>query len=299
MQLRFTSLVLATALACSTCIKLPDDKYVVQSEDIDTNRVELIITTRPYATIQDPGPIFLKNRKGEFAVADFNFSHPDTTTESIDRNIARLYHFPTVRSTMITEGGAWQANGEGTLLLVEAVELGRNKTMTKEQIGEEYKRVLGVTKIIWLKQGPKEEEWGQLENGIYAIGTGGHIDEFCRFADARTIVLAEVLPADTIDNAIAIETYRRMDENAAILARATDQDGAPFKILRAPMALQITRTIAAADLSKDEQYYLQQSTADSAEFYLTTGYLNFVIANEAVVTSKYWAYWDGQEIQGA
>ena len=45
--------------------------------------------------------------------------------------------------------------------------------MTKTQIEEEYKRVLGITKIIWLKNGLKEEEWGKLENGIYGIGTGG------------------------------------------------------------------------------------------------------------------------------
>ena len=189
---------------------------------------------------------------------------------------------------MITEGGAWQTNGKGTLILVEAVELDRNPSMTKPQIEAEYKRVLGVTTIIWLKQGAKEEEWGQLENGIYAIGTGGHIDEFCRFVDEHTILLAEVYPEDTIDNPIAMETYRRMEENATILANSTDHDNIPFTILRAPMALPITKKIATAPLSRDEKYYLQQTKADSAEFYLTTGYFNFVIANKTVVTSKYW-----------
>jgi agmatine deiminase len=256
--------------------------------NIDTARVEFMPGDKAYASIQDPGPVFLKNKRGEFAIADFRFSHPDTTTESIDRNIAKALHLPTVPSPMISEGGAWQTNGKGTLLLVEAVELDRNATMTKNQIEDEYKRVLGVTKIIWLKKGAKEEEWGLMDNGIYAIGTAGHIDEFCRFADARTILLAEVYPEDTLQNALAAETFRRMEENKRILAGATDQDGKPFTILRAPTALLMSKKIATDGLSASEMFYLQNTKQDSAAFYLTTGYFNFIIANHVVVTSRYW-----------
>lgn len=159
---------------------------------IDTSRVKLFFSEQIYAAIQDPGPIFLRNTKGQFALSDFKFIHPDKRTESIDKNVASQLNLPTISSIMISEGGAWQANGKGTILLVESVELDRNKSMTKEQIQEEYKRVLGVQKVIWLKSGLKEEEWGKLENGKYGIGTGGHIDEFCRFADEHTILLAEV-----------------------------------------------------------------------------------------------------------
>lgn len=91
-------------------------------------------------------------------MADFKFIHPDKRTELIDRNVAAQLGIPIISSNMISEGGAWQTNGEGMMLLVESVELDRNKSMTKSQIENEYKRVLGVTKVIWLKKGLKEEE---------------------------------------------------------------------------------------------------------------------------------------------
>ena len=41
-------------------------------------------------------------------------------------------------------------------------------------------------------------------------------------------------------------------------------------------------------LSKDEQSWFDQVTTDSVEFYLATGYMNFIIANQAVVAGKCW-----------
>lgn len=265
--------------------------------EIDTSRVTLFYNEKGYGAIQDPGPIFLRNDKGELAVADFNFIHPDKRAEAIDRNVAVHFHLPTISSTMVSEGGAWQTNGKGTMLTVESVELDRNPNMTKIQIEEEYKRVLGVTKIVWLKNGPKEEEWGKLENGVCGIGTGGHIDEFCRFADANTILLAEVSPHESEENEIAKETHRRMEESYEILKQVTDQDGNPFKIIRVPTAAQQTKRISFKDLNQEEMSWFDNVTQDTVEFYLTTGYFNFVIANGAVVTSKYWKEGASEEVR--
>jgi len=256
--------------------------------NIDTSRVVLFFNEQSYGAIQDPGPIFLKNKKGNFAIADFKFNHPDERTESIDKNVASQLRLPTISSPMISEGGAWQTNGKGTLILVEAVELDRNKSMTKEQIEGEYKRVLGVKKVIWLKSGPKEEEWGKLENGKYGIGTGGHIDEFCRFVNENTILLAEVNEENIGQDEIIKETHCRMEENYNILKKETDQDGKPFKIIRIPTAPLMTKRIDFKSLSTIEKFWFENVTQDSVEFYFATSYLNLVIANGVVVTSKYW-----------
>jgi len=256
--------------------------------NIDTSRVTLFYNEKGYGAIQDPGPIFLSNGKGEFAIADFKFIHPDKSSEAIDRNVAAKLNLPTISSNMISEGGAWQTNGKGTLLLVEAVELDRNKTMSKTQIEDEYKRVLGVTKIIWLKKGMKEEEWGKLNNGKYGIGTGGHIDEFCRFVNPTTVLLAEVNPADTAGNEISKESYHRMEENYQILKQSSTQDGKPFEIIRLPAGPLMTKKLFFRNLNKDEQSWFDNVTTDSVEFYLATGYMNFVIANKKVVTAKFW-----------
>jgi agmatine deiminase len=258
------------------------------SSGIDTSRVELFYTDRGFEAMQDPGPIFLKNENADFALTNFRFKHFDKKVESIDKNIAERMGIPTIDSEMISEGGAWQTNGKGTMLLVESVELDRNPKMTKEEIENEYKRVLGVKKIIWLKKGLKEEEWTKFDNGLYGIGTGGHIDEFCRFADERTILLAEVITNERDMDEISSESYRRMEENFEILKRATDQDGKPFNIVRVPTATTMTKKVFYNGLGKEEKSWFDNVTKDTVEFYLTTGYLNLIIANEVVVTSKYW-----------
>lgn len=255
---------------------------------IDTLKVQLFYNEQYYGAIQDPGPIFLRNENGDLALTDFMFEHPDKRTESIDRNIALKLNLPIISSDMISEGGAWQTNGKGTLLLVESVELDRNKQMTKEQIESEYKRVLGVKKVVWLKSGLKEEEWGKLENGIYGIGTGGHIDEFCRFADENTILLAEVDTNEIGENEILKESYLRMEENFKILKAETDHDGNPFNIIRVPAAELMTKKLPYSGLSEVEKYWFEDVAEDSVEFYLAASYLNFVIANGVVVTAKYW-----------
>ncbi|MGI8601142.1 MAG: agmatine deiminase family protein [Chitinophagaceae bacterium] len=256
--------------------------------NIDTSRVTLFYDDIGYGAIQDPGPIFLRNGKGELAIADFKFIHPDTRSEAIDRNVAAKLNVPTISSNMVSEGGAWQTNGKGTMLLVESVELDRNKNMTKSKIEEEYKRVLGVTKIIWLKKGLKEEEWGKFENGLYGIGTGGHIDEFCRFVNDHTVLLTQVNAKDTVGNEVSKESYSRMEENYQILKQSTTQNGTPFEIIRLPAGPLMTKKINYKILSKAEQSWFDNVSTDSVEFYLATGYMNFVIANKVVVTAKFW-----------
>lgn len=255
---------------------------------IDTSRITLFYNDRPYGAIQDPGPIFLKNNNGEFEIADFRYSHPDTSVEAMDRKIAARLNLPIISSQMFSEGGAWQTNGKGTMLLVESVELDRNPKMSKIQIEDEYKRMLGIKKVIWLKKGLKEEEWGKLENGIYGIGTGGHIDEFCRFVNEHTILLAEVSKAEASKDQISMESYERMEENFKILKNESDQDGNPFRIVRIPVAEMMTRKAEYKTLSNVEKSWFNDVTKDSVEFYLANSYLNFVIANGVVVTQKYW-----------
>ncbi len=261
---------------------------VLLKSSIDTSRVELFYNEIPIGAIQDPGPVFLRNGKGEMAVVDFQYQQGFPLSGNLDKNVGKQMNLRIIPSTLVSEGGAWQTNGEGTMLLVESVELDRNKTLTKKQIENEYKRVLGVEKIIWLKKGCIEEEWRKLENGIYGIGTGGHIDEFCRFTDPSTVLLAKVSEADTIENEIAKESYHRMEENYEILKQSTTHDGKPIKIIRLPVGPLIVEKVEYKSLSKDEQSWFENVTTDTIEYYLASGYMNFVIANKKVVSAKFW-----------
>jgi len=260
---------------------------VLLNSSVDTSRVELFYNESPIGAIQDPGPVFVRNGKGEMAVVDFQYQQGHPLTANLDKNVGQQMNLPIIPSTLFSEGGAWQTNGEGTMLLVESIELDRNKTLTKEQIENEYKRVLGVEKIIWLKSGCKEEEWQKLENGIYGIGTGGHIDEFCRFVNPSTVLLAKVNEADTIANEIAKESYRRMEENYEILKQSTTRNGRPIEIIRLPVGPLITDKVHFNSLSMDEQSWFENVMTDTIEYYLASGYMNFVIANKIVVRQSF------------
>lgn len=258
-------------------------------EGIDLSRVELIYHPQPVGAIQDPGPFFLRSSSGALAIADYGIDLPFPEIEALDRDIAARLGLPTVRSNVVSEGGGRQVNGRGTLLLVESVELPRNPTMSRDEIEREHRRVHGATNVIWLKQGPAEEVFGRVGDNRWGIGTGGHVDVFARFADERTILLAQVDDEQRDASPIARETHRRMEENFRILSAARDESGRPFRILRVPVPDLMTAVISYDSLSPIERSWFEGAKpGEDIEFYLPGGYLNFIIANGVVVTARYW-----------
>ena len=143
--------------------------------------------------------------------------------------------------------------------------------------------------MIWLGKGPADEEWGRLKDGRWGIGTGGHVDVFARFADASTILLAQVSEAQRRRYPIMAETYRRMEKNFKILQAARDQDGRPFRILRISMPDPMTASVDYDSISPYERLFFNGAEpGERITYYLPAGYLNFIIANGVVVTARLW-----------
>lgn len=256
---------------------------------IDLSRVELFYHPQSYGAVQDPGPFFLRTEKGGMALADFGFDHPDARTEAMDRMIAEKLGLPTIPSKLVSEGGGRQSNGRGTLLLVKSVELARNPTLSLAKIEAEHRRVHGSSNVIWLEKGAADEEWGRLGDGRWSIGTGGHVDTIARFADASTILLAEVSEEQRKTFPIMAETYRRMEKNNSILRAARDQNGKPFRIVRVPMPDPMIASADFDSLSPSEKTWFSGATSgERIEYYLPAGYLNFIIANGVVVNARLW-----------
>lgn len=217
---------------------------------------------------RDVGPIFVKDSQNRLNVVDFGFNNysrggnPDyiNIESQVDKLTAKQLGLPIIKSSLISEGGAIESNGKGTMMVPEQVALTRNPKLTKQQIEDEYKRVLGVKKVIWLKKGLAEDD------NI----TSGHINEFARFSDPNTILLAQVLPGDRYTSQNSQETYLRMEENYSILQNSTDQDGKPFRIIRIPMPPT-----------------LYGKTEDTGKT-LMRSYLNYASTNGAVLLQTYW-----------
>ena len=274
---------------------------------IPEGKVRYHIVPHTDVWVRDMGPIFLSNRQGGLQIADFGFSEwsysaptdPDAMEdERVDRLVARELELPIVRSSLISEGGDRESNGRGTLLVTEAVELQRNPGMSKEQITDELKRVCNVRNVIWLKQGLADDDLtykGPLPNGkLPVMTTGGHIDEYARFADPRTILLAEVSQEERAENQVDAITYDRMETNYDILSHAVDQDGQPFTIVRVPIAEPIEVTVTEkdpiyqklAELEYENGYTFKKG--EPVTIVIAASYMNFLVANDVVLVPEYW-----------
>lgn len=285
-------------------------KTMIPASALESGQVEVIEIPSEEFWVRDMGPVFVENNRGEQMIADFNFDswgYGDTldayakTEELYDERIAEKIGLPVISSSMISEGGDREVNGEGVLMVVEAVEQGRNPGMTKAEMAAEFQRLLGVNQVIWLKQGVYEDDHTflgpkELENGEKAytvVTTNGHIDEFARFVNDSTILLAKVDSAD-LEDPIARENHRRMEENFAILQKAKDQNGNPFKIVRMPLPKTIVGTMKPGDSVYDYISTLEYEdgstfpVGEPVKVLAAASYLNFLITNGAVLAQKYW-----------
>lgn len=259
---------------------------------------------------RDMGPIFVETNQNTMAIADFNFNSwgyadtldADTKTEEMyDERAADLLKLPVISSPMISEGGSREVNGKGTLMTTESVEKGRNPSMSKQQMEAEYKRLLGIKKVIWLKQGLTEDDHTFLgpiktvdgTKAYTVVTTNGHVDEFARFVNDSTILLAKVDSAD-FNNPIAFENHRRLEENYQILSAATNQDGKPFTIIRMQLPHTLFSTMSPGDYVYDYIKTLDYKngnafpTGDTVKVIAALSYLNFIIANSVIIGQSCW-----------
>jgi len=119
---------------------------------------------------------------------------------------------------IVLEGGSIEVNGRGTVLTTEQCLLhpNRNPSLSREEIEAYLQEFLGVSRVVWLKE------------GIAGDDTDGHIDDIARFSDPSTILCAvEEDPKD--------ENHDVLQENLRILREARDQDGRPFTVIPLPM----------------------------------------------------------------
>jgi agmatine deiminase len=238
-------------------------RYLLQ-QNVDTINIKFYVMKGDRYWIRDHGAAFLVNNKGELGAADFSwnlFGYPQflkekysgnqdsvskylnlnlpsiIKTSKVDSLMAKSENAKIFKTDVVHEGGNIEVNGKGTLIVCESAVIHRNPDLTKEYIETEFKRVLGVSKVIWIKQGLAEDPNGFFRRitGNYVGGGVQHSDEFVRFSDANTILLAWVDEAEKDLNPINKMNYQRLSESFQILKEATDQDGKPFNIVKVPL----------------------------------------------------------------
>jgi agmatine deiminase len=186
-------------------------------------RVELFDHPHDDVWCRDHGPIFVKHKTtGEVAVTDWEFNAwggkfpPWDQDNAIPGHIAASLGMRSFKGGMILEGGAIDINGAGQLLTTEAVLLNpnRNPGLGREEIEHRLRDGLGVSEILWLKQ------------GIEGDDTDGHIDDLARFTDPQTL-LACVDPGGA--------NQQILGENLSRLRSFLGPNGRPFDVIEIPL----------------------------------------------------------------
>ena len=202
---------------------------------VNLRKVHFVACPTDRGWTRDTGPIFVqpagRKRSLATAIVHFHFNgwakynnwRQDTRVPEIAARVLRKRLIPAESQgrPFTIEGGGIEVNGRGTLLSTEQCYLHpriqvRNPGWGRAEIEAALKQYLGATNIFWLAKGPQGDD------------THGHIDDICRFVNARTLVLArETRPRDV--------NYRPLAENWDRIGDLRLEDGSRPEVVALPM----------------------------------------------------------------
>ncbi|HEX6722363.1 MAG TPA: agmatine deiminase family protein [Burkholderiaceae bacterium] len=226
----------------------------------------------------------------------------DRERDVLSRTIAVFAGARVIDTDLHLEGGGVEVNGRGTMIANEALLRSRNPGWSRADLQRALLQLPGVRKVLWLPEGPAEDPHlrATITAAYVGWGTGGHTDQFVRFADANTVLLAWVGEAQAAAHPVARLTRERMKRNFEILSRATDADGRPLRIVKVPMPRMLERPVvlsAQADTTFSDQWSPhdfpadeQRDDGDIVTQVAPASYLNYVAANGVVLVPDYSAH---------
>lgn len=273
----------------------------LHEEGIDTSNIELVFQSPTDVWYRDPGPIFGVENNETLKVIDFRYTGyanvpPDSVDdwalghERIDRDIAERLRLDTVYSAIAIEGGAFETDGRGTLIQVENITLKRNPHLSKAEIEADYKTCCGIEKVIWLPAGVADDphNFERIVDNYLGYGTGGHTDEFVRFANDTTILLAWVDEDEKDAHPINQLNYEILSKNYEILSNATNASGQPYTIVKVPHPDPKTEELVVNEKwSAKSLEYFDLAIGDTVFFASASSYLNYLITNEVAIIPQY------------
>ena len=211
--------------------------------------------------LRDSGPIFLINKKiRKKIMLNFKFTAWSKyknfrNDNKINYQISKYLNIKSILpkkinskkfEKVVMEGGAFDTNGSGSILLTKECLLSskqeRNKGFKKSDYESLFSKYLNTKNFIWLNK------------GIVGDDTHGHIDDIARFVSKTTIMIAD-------ENNKLDKNYKTLKENIRILRKSYDENGKKFKIIKIPMPSPI---------------FIQKTRVPAS-------YLNFFISNKTVL----------------
>lgn len=205
--------------------------------------------------IRDYGPTFVKKQDGSKAWIKWIFNawggkYKDLMLDNqVFIRHRNLVEHPVFDAGFILEGGSIEVNGQGVVITTEQCLLNKNRNahLSQEQIEQNLKDYLGISEVVWLKE------------GIEGDDTDGHIDDIVRFVNENTIVSA--YENDASDN-----NYAPLKDNWETLEQYSREHGKNWNLVKLPMPGKVGEREGGR---------------------LPASYANFYIANNVVLLPVY------------
>jgi agmatine deiminase len=220
------------------------------------SQVEVIPLAVDDLWARDTVPVFVEEA-GKVVGVDFNFNGWGNKQEHandgrVGRTLLPMYGIPRTKAPLVAEGGSFETDGEGTLLITESsiVNSNRNRGKNRDQITAELKQTLGVDKVVWLA-GVRGEDI-----------TDAHVDSLVRFTAPGVVLLDRAFPGMPADS-----WSRAADQANSVLTKATDARGRRFEVIDLP------------------QPDLDRITGSGDDF--VSSYANFYVANDSVFMPRF------------
>ncbi|MCK2239038.1 MULTISPECIES: agmatine deiminase family protein [unclassified Crossiella] len=205
---------------------------------------------------RDTVPVFVEEG-GKVSGVDFHFNgwgkkQQHDRDGKVAAAVLAKYGIPGVATPLVGEGGSFETDGQGTLMVTESsmVNDNRNPGMSRDQIEAELKKALGVRKVIWFA-GVRGEDI-----------TDAHVDSLVRFAASGAVLLDQAAPGTPPDS-----WSRSAAQAKTVLKDATDANGKKLEVVE-----------------------LVQPDPDQVAGYRDTSvisYVNFYVANKALIVPRF------------
>lgn len=204
-----------------------DAVAILTKSHIDLKNVEFLICPSDRSWIRDSGPFFVFDEKGNLNLVDFGFNawakysnwENDNKIPSV---ISSHFSYSSLKEHGVNlEGGSIDINGSGTLITTTQCLLNKDKQVRNEGFEKEdyeklFQKYFGISNTLW------------LGDGIAGDDTNGHVDDFCRFVNSKTVVLCnEDDPED--------ENYMPLNENREIVSDMKLEDGSKLEVVLLPL----------------------------------------------------------------
>lgn len=238
--------------------------------------VRVVEMTSNDAWMRDCGPTFVIDGKGRRRAIDWTFNawggldgglyFPWDRDQQVAQKVIELEGADRYSTSLIMEGGAIHVDGQGTCLTTEECLLNpnRNPHLTREQIEEQLRRYLAVSKVIWLGK------------GVYMDETGGHIDELACFTSPGHVALTWTDDRSDPQFEISQDAYQR-------LRAAKDARGRALEVHKIHQPGPLFMTAQEASGIDAHAGTHPRRAGDR----LAASYVNFYIANKCVVMPLY------------